>query len=164
VNTFTGVAISTSARTFPAHIGRRKVTAAPSPPKPSTSVAMPASRSAAARGRTSLPYAVAAAPTKVAPAALAMAAITGACASASGFSRTAASATWTTAAWFASSRASGFTFVPRSATWSFPPVRRAMAAPAARAWRVALRRAPACCSATMRTSDMTFSVPFAGEA
>jgi hypothetical protein len=78
VNAFTGVAISTSARTFPAHIGRTNVTAAPSPPKRSTSVAMPASRSAAARGRTSLPKALAAAPTYVAPPALAMAASTGA--------------------------------------------------------------------------------------
>ena len=63
VNTFTAEAISTSARTFPAHIGRRKVTCAPSPPKARTSVAMPAPRSAAARGRRSFPYAVAAAPT-----------------------------------------------------------------------------------------------------
>ena len=63
VKTFTGVAISTSASTFPAHIGRMKVTWAASPPNPSTSVAMPAPSRAATRGRRSLPSAVAAAPT-----------------------------------------------------------------------------------------------------
>ncbi len=63
VNTFTGVVISTSARTFPAHIGRRNVTLAPSPPKPSTSVAIPAPSRAATRGSRSLPKAVAAAQT-----------------------------------------------------------------------------------------------------
>ena len=162
VKAFTGVAISTSARTFPAHIGRRKVTAAPSPPKARTSVAIPASRRAATRGRRSLPYAVAAAPTKPAPCVRASAATTGACASARGWARTGASATCTCAPCRASSAPSAFTPLPRSATWSFPPVRAARARPAASAWSVALRRAPPCCSATMRTSVMvSFSLGLA---
>src|SRR5512145_3017423 len=92
-----------------------------------------------------------------------MAATTGAWASASGFSSTGASATWTSAPCFASSAPSPFTPAPRRATWSLPPVRWARARPAATAWRVALRRAPACCSATTRTLDMvSFSVFRAG--
>src|SRR5512138_1985088 len=151
VNTFTGVAISTSARTLPAHIGRRKVTAAPSPPKPSTSVAIPAPSFAAARGRRSLPNAVAAAPTKVAWTAFASSATTGAYASASGCSRTAASAACTSAPQAASSWATFAIPLPSTARWSFPPVRRASSRPAEIAWRLAFLSDPFTCSATMRT-------------
>src|SRR5574342_298867 len=57
VKHFTGVASSTSASTLPAHMGRWKVTCAPEPPKPSTSVAQAAPRRAATRGTRSLPKA-----------------------------------------------------------------------------------------------------------
>src|SRR5512143_759583 len=151
VNTFTGVVISTSASTFPAHIGRRKVTAAPSPPNPSTPVAIPASSFAAPRGKTSLPNAVAAAPTWVAPTAFARPATTGAYASASGCSSTGASAACTSAPNAASASVTGPIPLPSTARWSLPPVRFAISRPAWMAWRVAFRRLPFTCSATMRT-------------
>src|SRR5512138_2079132 len=71
-----------------------------------------------------------------------------------GCSSTAASATWTSAPYAASSSPSAATPFPSSATWTLPPVRFAISRPAASAWRVALRRWPWACSATMRTLDM----------
>ena len=58
--TFTGVVSSTSAITFPAHMGRRRSTLDPSPANASTSVAAAAPSFAATRGMRSFPKAVAA--------------------------------------------------------------------------------------------------------